>query len=115
MVESPCWETLHIRWLLVSSIFLTSHILVLTRIVRVEGSRHAFEDALRLSRILVTVYAAGIPERLRSHEIEMLPRGREAVSRSRAVLDPAQGADMKIAWGHPLQLGHCNVDTTMRI
>lgn len=34
----------------------------------------------------------------------MLPRGRDAVSRSRAVLDPEQGADMKIAWGQPLKV-----------
>ena len=73
-------------------------------IVRGEGGRHAFEDALRLSRILATANEANMVPSLKTYEAEMLPRGRDAVRRSRAVLDPEQGADMKIAWGQPLQM-----------
>ena len=78
--------------------------------VRGEGGRHAFEDALRLSRVLAAANIPDIPQLLKAYEKEMLPRGRDAVSRSRAVLDPEQGADMKIAWGAPLQVEKINKD-----
>lgn len=54
--------------------------------------------------MLVAADVSGIPRLLKDYEKEMLPRGRDAVARSRAVLDPEQGADMKIAWGQPLQV-----------
>lgn len=51
-----------------------------------------------------------IPRLLKVYEKEMLPRGREAVSRSRAVLDPEQGADMKSAWGQALQVENIDMN-----
>ena len=47
---------------------------------------------------------AEMPKILKGYEKEMLTRGRDAVTRSRAVLNPEQGADMKIAWGKSLEV-----------
>ena len=48
--------------------------------------------------------SAEMPDMLKVYEKEMLSRGRDAVTRSRAVLNPEQGADMKIAWGKSLEV-----------
>lgn len=58
---------------------------------------------MNLADILAQVAKNDVLSALKDYETEMLPRGRGAVSRSRAVLDPENGARSTFAWGQDFQ------------
>lgn len=68
------------------------------------GGSNALEDALRLGDALASAVKEDVPSVLKTYQEEMLPRGRGAVSRSRAVLDSNNGAQSTHAWGQDFRI-----------
>lgn len=88
-----------IQWHRVSGGVFTRFALAHILAVRGEGGSNALEDALNLADVIGQTSKTELVSALKKHEEEMLPRGRAAVSRSRAVLDAENGARSTFAWG----------------
>ena len=79
-------------------------------LVRGEGGSQAVNDALRLGRLLASCsHPADVPMVLSEYKKEMLPRGRVAVRRSRAVgssgMENEGGVEERVAWGQHVMVG----------